>query len=748
MSTRYLNVTVSAMALAAMSSAPIVGLGGAALAQESASEIAESDKLVVTARKREESIQDVPSTLSAFGEDDIARFEISTLEDLESLIVGAEFIGSNGNPFANEIIIRGGGVGRFLNVDGGTGIYANGINVQGGNFGGRSLWDVDTFDVQRFEVLKGPQGALYGRNALGGSINAISKKPNLSAASATVKAGIYDNEGYSLGTFVDAPIVEDVFGLRLAVEYFDQEEGFYFNPVTDDFIDATEEIQMRAAALWRLNENWDAHVQIDYYDTEREGSSTYNVVATQDPFERDLDDLNRGEKTEESYYAALRGDLDWAQLAFIVNHREREGSRTFDQDEGVAADPFDPAAQVFCFSTMMGAFVPPNQRCTSTAGSVFDRTTVEARLSGETDRFDWIVGADWFDSFDDFFQTVRGRNFADRDVSIQNDTTSWSIFGGTDFEVTDRFTVGGELRYTTEDKDLASLAVLTIGVTQVDTELSETFEYITWTASATYELTPSALVFGRAGTGFRTGGLNLDGRDIVVGTETLVTPDTFDEESAISYELGLKTAFLEDALIWNTAVFYVDYEDFISNGNNGLTGLDRVNFVTNVGDADLIGAEAEVKYVTSDLPGGSRLDVRGGVAYMDGEIDVSLPELLAEDSSFPPVGDQISRVPEWSFTASAKLDVPLPKDLTGFGSLKYSGQMGGQQNFQNTADLPEPHLLDLQVGIAGESWRLSGNVRNLTDSDEPIRAISPTSNLAVAREPRTWWVTFTKTFGG
>lgn len=192
--------------------------------------------IIVTARKREEAIQDIPLTVEAVPEEDIERYLVNDFSDIAGLITATEHIGDTGNPFASEIVIRGGGVGRQLNVDGGTGLYANGINVQGGNFGGRSLWEIDTFDALRYEVLKGPQGALYGRNALGGVINVISKQPDPENNTLDLDLGLFDNEGYSIAAYANGA-VGDTVALRVAGRVYDQSEGFYFNTASNDYID-------------------------------------------------------------------------------------------------------------------------------------------------------------------------------------------------------------------------------------------------------------------------------------------------------------------------------------------------------------------------------------------------------------------------------------------------------------------------------------------------------------------------------
>lgn len=709
-------------------------VSSAAAQDESSSKV---EEVIVTARKKSENIQDVPMTLDAFDEEAIEQFQIESLEDLAQLITSAEFIDTSGNPFDTEVIIRGGGIGRQLNVDGGTGLYANGINVQGGNFGGRSLWNIDTFNAQRFEVLKGPQGALYGRNAMGGAINVISKRPTPNSKFLNLSSGSHANDGYSVAADGNLPVIEDKFSVRLAGKYYDQSEGFYFNPVLDEFLDTRESTNLRATALWQISENWDALFQWDYYDITTHGGLTYAEAVTPDPFVRPTDDVNVGKKEEESYYASLTGDLEFAEFNFIVNKRVREGFRTFDLDQGVSTPVFDPSAQVACYKKV------GNQRCTNTTESEFDRTSVEARLNGTHEQLDWIVGADWFEYTDVFDFAAEGRLINSYKTDLDNEASSSSVFGGLEYAFTDRLTLGAEARYTKEDKDIDYLVVGTdpaaAGAVVTENYSVTSFTYPTWTLFGSYNLRDDARVYGRIGTGFRAGGFNRNNRDLE-GPDGVVriVPDYYDEERALSYEAGLKTTWLDGALLLNGAVYFVEYDDFIANTNNGLKGVDRIAYVANYGDAELYGAEVESQYRMQDFIGNASLTLSANLAYTEGEV-ISSP-----DSTFE--GLELSRVPEWSYGARARLDKPISGGSTLFAALSYSGQEGGFQNVRNTLDLQEPQLFNAQIGVRGDTWSLVVSGRNLFNESEPLLN-EDGSGDQLARNPRTWSVVVSKRLG-
>lgn len=733
--------------LALTASSLALGLAGAtpaAFAQQTDGQAATetNDVITVTARKREETAQDVPVTLDAFGQADVEDYGIDSLEDIETMITGAEFIGSQGDPYQTEIIIRGGGVGRQLNVDSGTGLYFNGISIQGGNIGGRSVSPIDTFDMQRVEVLKGPQGALYGRNALGGAVNLISKRPQLEEVKGSVSATVADNEGYGLEVYTDIPLAPGKSALRLSGSYYDQSEGFYYNPYRDDYIDSTEELLLRAVMLTELTDRWELILQADYFDGERAGDLVYSQQVYDDPFERPLDEDSRSTRDTQNYYAALNGDLGWANLDVILNYRKRDAGRLRDDDQGVAQDPFDVTEQVACFPPRRGNYAP-NQKCWTEDNGVFEKTSFEARLTGSRGDFDWIAGVDALEYSDVFEQSTPGRSVNSYHLDLTNDVTSWSVFGGGEYAVTSRFSVGLEGRWTDEEKDLHSLAVLTeppvAGLVAIDTESVEEFGYFTWAGFASYDFTNSLRGFVRVGSGFRSGGLNTDSRDISDPNtgEVIEVPDFYDEEQALSYEVGFKSEPYT-YLTLNGAVYFIQYQDFISNANNGLSGLDRVNYVTNLGDAEVFGAELDLGGRNMTI--GEKIDLEWGVgvAYADGEITDGI--IPASE------GLKISRMPEWSWTGRLKASMPVSQYAEAFMALGYSGQSGGFQTYANTVDLPEPQLFNLNVGLDGEKWRLQATIDNLTDEDELVRNPSGSDDLALARNPRTWRVKLTRRF--
>ena len=735
---RRLALSVSALALA-------TGVPAIAHAQSgTGAEDATADVILVTARKREEVVQDIPITLDSFNRAQIEDFAIESLEDIESLVTGAEFIGDQGDPYQKEIVIRGGGVARQLNVDSGTGLYFNGISIQGGNLGGRSLGAIDTFDMERVEVLKGPQGALYGRNALGGAVNLISRRPDLDTASADLEALIADNAGLGLEAAGDIVIAPGSAAVRLVGRRYEQDEGFYYNPYLGTFMDTREETTLRAVGLFQISPAWELVLQADYFEGEREGDTVYDQITVDDPFNWSQDDLARSTREEQNYYAAVSGELGWAQLDVIVNYRDRVGDRLVDDDQGVAQDPFDPSAQTACIAAMMGAYTP-NQRCTTTTDGAFEKLSVEARLIGSQGALDWIIGADAFDSADVYRQEVVGQAFNSFELDLSNDVSSWSAFAGGEYAFTDRLSMGVEGRWTDEQKDLVSLAQLTYGpvagLAIIDNDTTQDFGYFTWAAYASYQMTERLRGFARVGSGFRTGGLNTDGRDITDPATGVVVdvPDFYDEERAISYEVGFKSE-PTGRLTFNGAIYYISYEDFISNANNGLTGLNRVSYVTNLGDAELYGAELELAGRGFETDGGLRVNWSVGAAYGRGEIT---------DGADPSDnGLLISRVPEWSWTAQLDASVPAILDSRAFAAVSYSGQEGGFQTYNNNTVLPEPHVVNLNLGLRADRWGAQLTVRNLFDEDELVRNSSGPDARSMAREPRTWMLRLSRHFGG
>jgi len=701
------------------------------------------DEVIVTARRRAERVQDVPGSIQAFTGQKLEDLGVGTLAEILALTPGVQFLQNTGIAGQGEIVIRGGGSGRGVNADGATGIYYNGAYIAGGNTGGRIFTPSELFDVERVEVLKGPQGALYGRNSLGGAINMVSRRPALGAAWGQVTVGVADRERVSLEANGDVTLIPERLGVRVGFAVANRSDGFYDNAVLGRAPDRFDSIIARAVIRAKPTETSDLVLQLDQFVIDQAGRLNADLDLVGDPFILIRDDDNRGRQELQNIALTSTTDLSWGSLTVIASRRERETTFSGDIDQYIATPVYDPLLQIACIPAVTGARpvpAPGNQRCTEIQHDDFTQNTFEVRLAGETSGVRWLVGADRVEGDDVFTTLERGRGANAFLLDSSNTFTSQAVFGSLETTFQSRLTVGVDVRRTADEKRSLSRATRTEGATAgtvlFANDFPFDFENTSYATFARFAVTPSHSVYARYGTGFRAGGLNIDGRDLVNPVDNLVVvvPDFYDPEDARSYEVGAKTQWFDRHLTVNVIAFRTEYNDLIQNSNNGLTGLNRVSFLTNTGDAQIDGVELEVVLARLELLGG-RIDLSANGAYLDSEV-----------LSGTQAGRAIAGVSDYSTSAVLQYARNLSDvwDLTG--SLRYNQQWGGFTDPQNIVGLQEPQTFDLTLGVKSDAWEVQLEIPNLTDEDEPIN--NTTANVIVPRTPRTWLLRVVHRFGG
>ncbi len=705
------------------------------------------EEVIVTARKREESIQKVPVSISVFGGQlfaDQGRF--TGLDDVIENIVGADLVDSTGNPFNKEAIIRGAGTGRKENADSAVGLYFNGAYVAGGNSGGRTFSRSDYFDMQRFELLRGPQGALYGRNAVGGAMNVISHSPN-EDFSGEVELGYGDNDNTSIMGIVNLPAT-DQLAFRLGMDIENQNEGFFTNSNSDSptgkYIDTIGYKAFRTSMAYNPSSTFDLNIQIDYSDEKRAGDLVFDrgfdveedVRAAFDDFKKDFDGPNEAEQKMANININANWEFDFATLTVVANYRDRESSSDFDFDQS------SDAQQVVH------------------QGDDTNRTSIEARLLGELDSgLVWLAGAD-YTALDNTLTSVRsgfGIPIADFSFEADSNNESYSVFGSLEQDFGGRMTAGIELRYTQDNKKIKAFAVGSDGALIFDSsgpDFDNDWENATGAVHAVYKLTDNANVFARAGTGFRAGGYNSDVRDFTDSSADTVPNPFYDEEHARSAELGIKGNYFGNRLYVSAAAFYTEYNDIlvsVNNGGNGRRG-ERISYLINGGDAEIAGVELEG--VLGGSFGQGTYNVRGAATWTDTEItdsDVVTPvsaTCRAGNSDFSDLreielkGRELTRVPEWQVALSGTVRHPITDTLGGFFNARVTRSEKGYSDTVNCAPLVDATIANVNMGVVTDKWTLALKVTNVTDEDKPRHLNSGQNNILV-REPRSWKVYFT-----
>jgi outer membrane receptor protein involved in Fe transport len=305
----------------------------------------DQDTIVVTARRREETLQDVPASITALTGEQIQNLVVDGNQDYLRQVPGASLV-TSGPEYLNDFSLRGQGSGRLGFSETATGIFKDGHYNAGGGFGGRSFSRLDTFDVERIEVLRGPQGALYGRNSVGGAVNILTNAPS---DRFEVRGRLYYDDidrGIAEG-LVNVPIGTNL-AVRVGGFYDDQNDGHVFNETTNDFVDQQRFIGARAAVRAKPTEALTLDLSYEYYDALTPGFASLGFKANApanvggfaldpDPYTRRfLDRVGFTEVQEHTVYGRAVWEMGIGDLSLRVNHRRRDAARTNDDGDHFA----------------------------------------------------------------------------------------------------------------------------------------------------------------------------------------------------------------------------------------------------------------------------------------------------------------------------------------------------------------------------------------------------------------------------
>lgn len=343
-------------ALLGVSTACLAAAAGPALAAEGSVET-----IVVTAEKRPEALKDVPATVTVLGGDQLDTLGIQGTRDLLRQIPGVSLVAS-GPEFQQEISLRGQGAGRNGFSETSTGLYENGSYMAGGGFNGRQLTEMNLFDVSRIEILHGPQGALYGRNSVGGAVNVLVNEPG-STFSALGNAQYGSLDRWQVKGILNAPV--DLGGLEIDTRvggFFErQDQGFFTNQSTGHYLDGDMHAGARAGFLVHPSADSKLYLQVEYFDEKEPAFGTLGYVpvyaattsdftkgALLDPGPYVRDHLNRegtDHTPEVTEYLGYDDTLSFADLSVKLYNRNRAANRSDeDYDHFLGLPGFSPLA--------------------------------------------------------------------------------------------------------------------------------------------------------------------------------------------------------------------------------------------------------------------------------------------------------------------------------------------------------------------------------------------------------------------
>ena len=742
-------------------------LAGPALAQQAApaeDETVEGNVIIVSATKRDTTIQDVPFSINAQTQEDIQKSGAVTLEDLSRNVAGLNI--QNLGPGQSQVSVRGISAGQVVRDQPGVkeqvGVYLDESVIS------LSLFtpDLDLFDLNRVETLRGPQGTLFGSGSVGGTIRYITNQPTLGVTEGQVEANLNAIDGGNVGGSIKGAInvpLSDVAAIR-AVGYYTRFAGFIDarGPGGGENINDGERYGGRIALTFEPSDDFSITPRIVYQKVSANGfnrQEIYNLYAN--PFTTTRPAVQLGEREQylqlreafedETFIADLTvkvglGDMDLTSVTSYIN-RDILVSRDASALTGsVSVDLGYPDAAVL---------LPSNLRDTTDLKTV----TQEVRLASDYDGpFQWLIGGFYSDvernyaqrlptpGYDAFTDAVLG---AGTSAAVANgfpanspfnsdlpfDIKQIAIFGELTYDITDAltFTAGGRYYDFEETRTITSGGLFANGDTGVVDETAS--DGFTPRFLLSYEVSPDVTINAQASQGFRLGGVNDPLNTPLCNAQDLALFGGFQDygdEKLWNYELGVKTQ--GTGFTFNAAAFYND----ISNLQVTLdAGSCSSRIVFNVPEAHVAGVEAEIGVSPA---AGLNFNLSGSL--LESEFDSTLPGALAGATGIRE-GNRLPSVPEFQISASGSYEWDLNDSTTAFltGSVQHVGtrytQPSDQENNPRTFVhnlpfggapagsattvnllLPDYQLVNLSAGVELESGlSLTAYVSNLFDEN-------------------------------
>jgi len=679
------------------------------------------EEIIVTAQRRTENLQDVPLAITALSADMLSKKGARDMYGLTSLVPNLDIAQNNGRV---KIFIRG--IGLSLDnsgSEGGVAVHQDGVVISYPTIQGTSF-----HDIERIEVLRGPQGTLFGRNATGGAVNIITRGPTEDLAiNARATVGNFSTTEFEVG--VGGPIMKDTLLGRLAFYKVDR-GGFGRNSFDNSEIDDRDEIAVRGKLKWLVTEGLTAELGIDYWDANNSGSvvhtfgsafgvlqgvvdggsgaSTFRGIASETEESRDF--RTYGYELTVTY--AINDELTFKSL---TGYRDQDGVKK-SQYDGTDA---------------------PGWPSTNEESGV--HLSQEIQLNWETDRFKTVFGGYYFDN--DVFVTntvpflfasnLPGDLFDERGHAK---TKAYAAFGSVTWAATEKINLTAGIRYSDEKRTTESSFQLVIVPAFggpnlfIPVNAERSYDAVTPRFSIDYALTDDSMVYFTASKGFKSGQIlpgNLSG--------------PINPEFIWSYEAGIKSVLLDGRFKANLSAFFYDYSDLQVSQLAGLSFT-----LTNAAAAEVIGFEAELAYLLTE---NTQLE------FIYGFVDSEYTEFFTGDPIFPALGtlnlagNPLSNAPKHMFTASASHNFPMPMgDFEVRADWRYRSTAYFDPYRRESASQDGYSIVSMRGTFQphNQPWSISAWANNLWDEEAFIHNYV---SLSSGGFPRNGAVNHPRTFG-
>lgn len=666
-------------------------------------------EIVVTARRRAESLQDIPLSVTAFNETQLETSGIRSLRDMGALMPGVNF--TERSNLNTQLTIRGvGGDARNIGIEAGVGMYVDGVYIPR-----TSGYNADLAEISQIEVLRGPQGTLFGKNTIGGVINITTRQPSDSfEGSGYVSYGNYN--ALRTQVSVSGPLA-DGLSARLTVATYDR-DGYIHNLF--DGRDVNDE-NRRGARLQLKYQPDDALTFAFSADVTRDRRTTLQTQMdspagaaapyyTGDRFTANSDQPN--DDRRDMWGTSLSANYETSSgltLTSITAYRKIDVAVSSDIDQ-----------------------LPINNVNSNPVTDYVRMTSQEFRITSPGDGpFRYVGGLYYYHQRGTalrriFFAGSLANGRVNEALAITN---SYAGYVNADYDIASGLTLNGGIRYTYEKKNGEYLVIATPALSYDFDDLRRKDENLSWIGSLTYKINPDLTAYVTASRGFKSGGFNLD----TISATGLVAQDLiFAPESVTNYEIGLKGSLIDNALRFSLAAFRMNYSDkqvaqLISTSASPLTSVQ----VTNAGKARIEGVEAEV--TVRPMVG---LTLTANASYLDAKYT------RFDYGALSFAGNRVEFTPDWMAGLQAEYRWDAGSgEVFAVGSINYMGNLFLQANNQPSYYEPGYSLFNARVGYEAGPVMIALWGKNLTQAEYRTYARVFTGlDQAVYGEPRTYGI--------
>jgi iron complex outermembrane recepter protein len=661
------------------------------------------EEITVTARKREESAQDIPLSVSAFSSDQIDALKV---RDLTNLSVGMpnvalDDIGTSKG--TANFSVRGLGINSSIpSIDPTVGIFVDGVYM-----GVNNGIIFDTFDLESIEVLRGPQGILFGRNVTGGAVLMKTKRPG-DELEVKIRSAI-ETGGEELNTYamssISGPIAENLGG-KLVV-YYNNDDGWHENLATGDEFGESRTKMARGVLDWDVNDNFNLIGRYEYSEGDSDGPAAQahtNGSGFSNPngnFNRDSFNFSVNEEgflKNRTEFFALEGNWDVGfgdgKITGIFGWRDMYQRSNGDID-----------------ASSLDLFYAP-------AWLLAEQYSYELRYNGKFNKLNITTGFYHFTNDMEYHERrVIGFGASQFDGGGKYEVETTGVFVAADYDMTELLTLSVGVRYTQEEKDakVKSLSanlglecnIVTTGDCPFDFVDDEDWSNVSPKVGATYQLNEDTLTYAHWSRGYRSGGYNLRNTSF----DPADTPGPFDEEKVDNYEVGVKWEMGKKGRV-NAALFYNEIEDMQREINKpGPIGV--IQLVRNTADAEILGAEVDTTYALTD-----QLILTASVGYIDAEYDKVIFDING-DGNIDSLDKKLDlpRAAEWTYSVGLSHDHPLGEWGYLTSRINYAYRDDSAYTDDNLGTIDDQKIVDAGIDFYSNDghWNIGLYGRNLLD---------------------------------